>query len=72
MYSGENKNTSVAALFCIQWRIWLRYYAISRKVAGSFSDVSFAFFIDLMLPGELLPWGRPMPEMSILAKSPAE
>jgi hypothetical protein len=41
-----------------QWHSWLRHCATSRKVAGRFLMVSLEFFIDIILPVTLWPWGR--------------
>ena len=42
-----------------QWRSWLRHCAKSRKIAGSIPDgVIGFFFIDIILPAALWPWGR--------------
>jgi hypothetical protein len=37
---------------------WLRYCATNRKVAGSIPDGVMEFFIDIVLPIALWPWGR--------------
>jgi hypothetical protein len=39
-----------------RWRSWLRHCATSRKVR--FPIVSLDFFIDIILPAALWPWGR--------------
>jgi hypothetical protein len=36
---------------------WLRHCATSRKVAGRFPMVSLEFFIHIILPAALWPWG---------------
>jgi hypothetical protein len=36
------------------WGSWLRHWVASRKVAGS---MSVEFFIDIILPAALWPWG---------------
>ena len=37
---------------------WLRCCATNRKVAGSIPDGVIGFFIDIILPIALRPWGR--------------
>ena len=37
---------------------WLRCYATNRKVAGSIPAGVIGFFIDIILPIALWPWGR--------------
>jgi len=37
---------------------WLRCCATNRKVAGSIPDGVMDFFIDIILPIALWPWGR--------------
>jgi hypothetical protein len=37
---------------------WLRYCATNRKVADSIPDGVMGFFIDIILPIALWPWGR--------------
>ena len=41
------------------WRSWWGHCAASRKVAGSIPDGILGFFIDIILPAALWPWGRP-------------
>jgi hypothetical protein len=36
---------------------WLRHYATNRKVAGSIPDGVIGFFIDIIHPTALWPWG---------------
>jgi len=42
-----------ASIWCTWWRSWNRYCATTRKAAGSFE-----FFIGIILPAALWPWGR--------------
>ena len=37
---------------------WLRRCVTNRKVAGSIPDELLEFFIDIILPIALWPWGR--------------
>ena len=37
---------------------WLRYCATNRKVPGLIPDGVIGFFIDIILPIALRPWGR--------------
>jgi hypothetical protein len=37
---------------------WLRHCATNRKVTGSIPNGVTGFFVDIILPAELLPWGR--------------
>jgi len=50
------------------WGSWFRYYATSREVVNSISDLSSEFFIDLIFPTLLLSWGSTQPpiEMKIV------
>jgi hypothetical protein len=50
-----------------RWRIWLRHYAKSRKVAGSSTDEIIAFFNVLNPSSRILTLGltQPLTEMSI-------
>ena len=52
----------ISNLLLIKWGTrrcsWLRYCATSRKAAVWFPKVSLQFFIDIILPVALWPWGR--------------
>ena len=56
-YDSVYFNRVPRAVWGMQWRSWLRHCSKSRKVAGRFPMVSLEFFIHVILPAALWPWG---------------